>query len=105
MTHRITFYIEADQDICAFREVCKITRDAVDGDNFSFWRRRFLSVFEQPFGYEDNKSYRDGYQKRRQMLKLGAEFKRGHTRPEKDCLEILKDLILGKSMLFLLPAR
>lgn len=35
-----------DSDLCNFRLICRSTHDAVDADNCSFWRRRFLDLFE-----------------------------------------------------------
>ncbi len=35
-----------DSDLCHFRLICRSTLDAVDADNCSFWRRRFLDTFE-----------------------------------------------------------
>ena len=96
MNQRIAHHIEADQDLCAFRVVCKATRDAIDGDNLSFWRRRFLGTFEKATGYKSNKAYKEAYQKRKKAMKFGADFKRGSSRREKACLEVLRDLILGK---------
>ena len=42
----IASFLEYDSDLCNFKYISQGARDAVDADNHSFWRRRFLQYFE-----------------------------------------------------------
>ena len=87
--------------------MCRSTLDAVDADNCSFWRRRFLDYFEKPttgVSFEantnaawNNVAYKKAYQKRRSALKNGAKFAVGASKRETECLEVLRDLVVGES--------
>ena len=92
----IASHIENDSDICNFRLICRSTLDAVDADNCSFWRRKFLSCFEKPVKTMSNFEFKRTYQKRRGVLKCGALFYLGDTKREKECLEVVRDLICGE---------
>ena len=96
-TQHIASYLEYDSDVCNFRLICRSTLDAVEGDKFTFWRRRFLTCFETPrWPPSGNILYRDAYQKRRRLLKNGAAFTTGESQREIDCLELLKSLAVGE---------
>lgn len=99
LLQRIATFIEYDSDICSFRLICRSTRDAVDADKNSFWRKRFLSLFERPatslVGEEGNLVFKKTYQRRRSVLKHGADFVIGESARERACLEVLRDMIVG----------
>lgn len=102
-TQHIAAYLDSDTDLCNFRLLCHATDDAVNADGLSFWRLRFLSQFEKPAWKAsgkkliDNQVYKDQYQLRKRVLKNGARFKAGESGKEKVCLQVLKDLMLGRS--------
>lgn len=91
-----------DDDIKLYRTLCRVSAQAIDADGCSFWRRRFLRVFEMPHwqltGHRltDNEKFRDAYKRRKHTLQVGAKFKNGTGSKEKVCLEILRDLVVGK---------
>lgn len=92
---RIATFIEYDKDLCSFRGICQSTHDAVDADNCSFWRRRFLIHFDKLTMEASNQEYRRAYQKRRHILKNGAAFRGGKTERERMCIQELMEMILG----------
>ncbi|KAK5168421.1 uncharacterized protein LTR77_006991 [Saxophila tyrrhenica] len=120
-TQAIATFIETDSDLCAFRATCRSTLDAVEADGASFWRRRWAGCFERPAsdvsssggggsgssftrgsdstsssrwnGPAGNARFKEEYQKRRLVLKNGAEFMEGGGEREKVCLEVLRDLV------------
>lgn len=96
----IAHYLDADKDVCNFRLVCRSTRDAIDGDNGSFWRTKFRSKYSYAVeGAGSNAELRDEYQMRAKYLRGGLTEKfayLGWDAPEKKILEVLKSLIVGK---------
>lgn len=93
----IASFLEYDTDICNFRRICRPTLDAVDADNYTFWRRRFVSHFEDCcWPRTQNVKYRVSYQARKRLLKNGAVFTTGETRKERKCLELIRDLAIGE---------
>lgn len=104
--------LDKDQDVGNYRMICKNTLDSIDADGCSFWRRRFLTIFESPSWVftgqrlRDNEKFRDQYQKRKATLSntlpwtkhegLGFLVNYGTFRKEKRCLEILRDMIIGE---------
>ncbi|KAK3716377.1 hypothetical protein LTR37_006527 [Vermiconidia calcicola] len=97
----IASLIEYDTDLCSFRLICHATNDAVEADSCSFWRRRFLGHFERPVGEpslwkgaEGNLRFKKEYAKRRGCLKNGARFGSGETRRERECLEVVRALVV-----------
>lgn len=99
VTQHIASYLDYDSDLCTFRLVCHSTLDAVDADNCSFWRRRFQDVFESSTVLSmgrNNVAFKKAYQKRRGCLKNGASFRTGETKRERECLEVLRDLVVGE---------
>lgn len=95
----IAAQIEGDNDLGKYRFVCKATKESVDADNLSFWRRRFHERFEKSAVITNNAEFKRVYQRRRFWLKNGAIFKTGDTRKEKECLEVLRELVVGESFL------
>ena len=92
----IASFLDYDSDICKYRLICRSTLNAVDADNCSFWRRGFLACFEKPTKSMDNVAYKKAYQRRRGVLKCGAAFQTGEKKREWDCLEVLRDLVIGE---------
>ncbi|KAF2842548.1 hypothetical protein M501DRAFT_927009 [Patellaria atrata CBS 101060] len=93
LNKEIAGYLESDKDLCNFRLVCQNACNAIDGDHLSFWRHRFLQFFD-PTGRETtNAEYMRLYQTRRMWLKRGSKFYYGHKKEEKQCLQVVKDLI------------
>lgn len=92
---RIAGFVEYDKDLCSFRGICRSTNDAIDADNCSFWRRRFLAHFDLPINTLSNQEYRTAYQRRRHILKNGAAFDAGMTEREHMCIKELMEMILG----------
>jgi hypothetical protein len=93
--------LETDSEITRFRSVGSSIRDAIECNGHYFWRRLFATRFDASRfagtpGY-NNSSYMEDYQARRTWLKKGANFKAGRTMEERRCLEILLDLILGRT--------
>ena len=102
-TQDIALSFESDKDVASFREVCQSTRNAVDADACSFWRRRFLMAFEKPPDWRpsgdrarDNRRYRNEYSHRQVVLKRGADFALGSRWSEQKCLRVILDMILGE---------
>ena len=104
INQQIASELDTDQDICNFRLICRDTHDAIDADGCSFWRRRFLAIFETPQleltgqRVADNEKFRDVYKKRKNLLKNGVlqEFRNGLVPREQQCLELIRDLIIGE---------
>ncbi|KAK5675128.1 hypothetical protein LTS10_012202 [Elasticomyces elasticus] len=89
----IATYLTTDSDLCTFRLVSQSTHDAVDADNNSFWRRRFLSVFETPTwgvtrSASQNVKFKFEYQRRRKCLMFGAKYEAALVR--RDAVQIRK---------------
>ena len=102
VTQHIASHLDYDSDLCAFRLICRSTLDAVDADNCSFWRRRFLDVFESSAALttlRNNVAFKKAYQKRRGCLKNGASFRTGESKRERECLEVLRDLVVGEFLI------
>lgn len=89
-------YLESDQDIKNFRATCRHIRHNIEGHNGSFWRDRFLANFDQPHSPMSNADYKKQYQARKKMFVDGATFKFGHTEEERRCLQMLKNMVVGK---------
>ncbi|KAH7095765.1 hypothetical protein FB567DRAFT_566409 [Paraphoma chrysanthemicola] len=91
----IAHQLDIDKDIASFRLICRGTNDAIDADNFSFWRARFQSKFAFYEG-PTNKELRKTYQRRSKQLRRGNgyDFFRGHKKREKDVLLVLRELII-----------
>ncbi|TKA76036.1 hypothetical protein B0A55_05109 [Friedmanniomyces simplex] len=105
----IASYLTSDFDLCNFRLVSHATHDAVDADNDSFWRRRFLAVFETPVWgggrgrstATSNLKFKREYQKRRRCLMFGAKYEAALTRREgkeirkgTEALEVIRELLV-----------
>lgn len=100
--------LENDTDIGNYRLTCNSTKDAIDGDEYSFWRKRFLDYFDALSMADScarrraNKSLKDIYMQRRRLLQQGADFESGSTtRDAMGCLAVMRDLIIGMSKLHL----
>lgn len=99
----IALNIGNDKDLANFRLICRQTKHAIDGNNGSFWRKRFHQGYDAKAPIVSNSrtlvnnNYRIMYQRRRHYLKHGCTFDRaGITSTELRCLDILRDLIIGE---------
>ncbi|KAK0823355.1 hypothetical protein LTR73_008597 [Friedmanniomyces endolithicus] len=102
----IASYLTGDSDLCSFRLVSRSTHDAVDADNNSFWRRRFLAVFETPtWGAKRNDNtnvkFKREYQRRRRCLLFGAKYEAAVWKDEgkeirkgTEALEVLREMLV-----------
>lgn len=101
--------LENDTDLGTYRLICISTKNAIDGDNYSFWRKRFLTKFDAPSASGSskrciaNESIIEMYQLRRKLLRRGATFEHGgSTQAENNCLLVVRDLVVG---MYELPRR
>ncbi|KAK0966809.1 hypothetical protein LTS01_017602 [Friedmanniomyces endolithicus] len=102
----IASYLTGDSDLCNFRLISQSTHDAVDADNNSFWRRRFLAVFETPMwganrSGDINVKFKREYQRRRRCLLFGAKYEAAvwkhegkEIRKGTEALEVLRELLV-----------
>ena len=96
-------HLDSDRDLCNFRLTCHSANEAVDHDNYSFWRRRFMSTFEKPsWSSKPNVEYKRQYKRRKNALLYGArfdvaiKFARAKEIPKAiRALEVLKEMLLG----------
>lgn len=101
MNKEIAQYLMQDQDIANFRLICRATHDAIDGDNESFWRKKFRDNYAYKDG-ETNQQLKMKYQKRAKHLNRGISMDwkyKGHKNYEIKVLDILIDLIVGEYLL------
>lgn len=89
--------LDSDTSLCNFQASCRSAREAIEGDNFSLWRRRYISNFE-PTGWDqsENSKYKKAYHDQRKVLKNGAIFVEGRSLKERTCLNLMKELIVGE---------
>lgn len=103
----IALHTTSDADLARFRLICVDTRNAVDSDGATFWRRRFLATFDPPRSESVegtlerstkrrkpvNQWYKGKYQALRMMLRTGADFRNaGNSAKENYYLVLLRDL-------------
>jgi hypothetical protein len=93
----------SDKDVGNFRLICVSTNDAIDADHDRFWFYRFREHFDPPRCPHANHSQtKQIYQARRHAMNRGMRFIHGYTRQEKAYLQMVKDIIVGKSIASLL---
>jgi hypothetical protein len=100
MNKEIAHHLHSHRDIANFQAICRKTRDAIDGDWFSFWRAKFCEDFARPPN-KTNEQLCRLYQERWALLRRFVnmktapqyQFVRGHTQRERAIVRILKDLI------------
>ncbi|KAF1826213.1 uncharacterized protein K489DRAFT_109686 [Dissoconium aciculare CBS 342.82] len=85
--------LESDDDLKAFRLVCRSLHDAVEADGCSFWRYRFLESFDKPLGLFNNLYCKASYQQRKRWLYDPPKFELGRSRQEQVCLGVIRNLI------------
>ncbi|KAK5007161.1 hypothetical protein LTR28_005618 [Elasticomyces elasticus] len=98
----IALLLDSDRDLCTFRRICHETKNVVDGDKLSFWRRRFLTRYDKPrLSNKESKNaltantrYKVAYQRRQKWLRNGAYFVLGTKGDERRCLEVLRELAI-----------
>jgi hypothetical protein len=94
-----------DRDLCSFMEMSQFVHDVISSPESGIWRYLFINIFDSipnKFGSD----LKDLYLERRRFMKLAFSekasinptyiFKNGKTRQEKDVLDFLRPLILGK---------
>lgn len=95
----IASYVEDDKDLENFRCSCPAVNNAIDESRGYFWRCRFIDRWEAPRVGSNVKSGADfkiAYRRRNHVLNKQTRFQLGDTRRERNCLEVLRDMILGK---------
>lgn len=101
MNWAIASYLGSDKDICAFRLICRQTRDAIEGNNLSFWRMKFREKYAHADKAKtSNADLKAKYQERSKRLRRGVSegFRnQGHGKSEQKLLNVIRSLILGKS--------
>lgn len=94
--------LEDDKDISNYASICTVTRNAIEGDNLSFWRVKWRQRFAL---LEDrtNRELRRIFKRRAKYLRRGMVlvWNRGRTPRELSVIGVLKELIVGK-LLFVL---
>lgn len=97
MSQRIAEVLEDDTSIDAFMRTCRSTHAAIEGNGRSFWRRRFLATFERPQRSKSNNEFKALYLRRRLSNFHRVTFASGKSRAEKECLNTIRDIIVGPS--------
>ncbi|KAI5251286.1 hypothetical protein E4T42_04468 [Aureobasidium subglaciale] len=89
-----------DKDLATYRLVCQSTKSALDEDEGSFWRTRFLNTFDYPENIpiekkrsKMNEWFKKKYQYRKHTERQRFEFQVGNSQREVECLSLIKDLI------------
>lgn len=91
----IAHELESDRDIASYRLICRATNDAIDADNRSFWRAKFRKRYVFQEG-KTNGELQKLYQHRSKLLRRGTGYDlfRGKDDPEREVVEMLRDLIV-----------
>ncbi|KAF1972947.1 hypothetical protein BU23DRAFT_466658 [Bimuria novae-zelandiae CBS 107.79] len=97
LNKEIAHHLTDHKDIAAYSAVCIKTRDAVNGDNYSFWRAKYCEDFAMPKG-KSNKQLCDRFKFRwkwlNKFMKKRPGFVHGHSRGEKTIVSVLTELIV-----------
>jgi hypothetical protein len=86
----------SDQDIANFRLVCHSTNNAVDDDRNYFWRQRYNATYDPAGLSRPSSAMKSLYQLRRRWQRKAPVFSSGNSRDEKDFLQVIKGIIIGK---------
>ncbi|CAO2650395.1 Nn.00g016870.m01.CDS01 [Neocucurbitaria sp. VM-36] len=91
----IAHELDTDRDIATYRLICRVTNDAIDADDKSFWRVKYRENYALKEGLSNARLART-YQNRAKQLRrgIGYDFFRGHKKREVDVVEVLRDLIV-----------
>lgn len=92
-----------DKSITSYRLTCTSTKHALDEDEGSFWRTRFLDTFDPPPPHNIpteersvvNEWFKKQYQCRRRVEHQKFSFQVGNSQNEMACLSLMRDLING----------
>lgn len=92
-----------DKSITSYRLTCTSTKHALDEDEGSFWRTRFLDTFDPPPPQNIppgersvvNEWFKKQYQCRRRIELQRFSFQVGNSHNEMACLSLMRDLING----------
>jgi hypothetical protein len=100
-----------DKSIASYRLVYTSTKHALDEDEGSFWRSRYLDTFDPPQNIPTgersvvNEWFKKQYQCRKRVEYQRFDFQVGNSRKEMECLSLMKDLINGTWATFSLCSR
>jgi hypothetical protein len=90
-----------DKSVTSYRLTCISTKHALDEDEGSFWRTRFLDTFDHPQNIPTgersvvNEWFKKQYQCRKRIERQKFSFQVGNTEREMECLSLMRDLING----------
>ncbi|KAI4722389.1 hypothetical protein E4T48_01339 [Aureobasidium sp. EXF-10727] len=94
----IASYID-DKSITSYRLICRSTKHALDEDEGSFWRTRYLDSYDPPqnlpIGERSvvNEWFKKQYQCRKRVERQRFDFQAGNSKKEMECLSLMRDLI------------
>ena len=91
----IASYIGEDRNVAAFAAACHSTHAAVYCHRAQVWRTLFRESFSLPPDISNN-VLRQVYTRRRRTMRRGASFAHGQNGREKECLIVLRDIIISK---------
>ena len=90
-----------DKSVTSYRLICTSTKHALDEDEGSFWRTRFLDAFDPPQKIPTgersivNEWFKKQYQCRKRVEYQRFSFQVGNSQREMECLSLMRDLING----------
>ncbi|KAJ4354521.1 uncharacterized protein N0V89_006258 [Didymosphaeria variabile] len=100
LNKEIAHLLHDHKDIASFKAICRATRNAIDGDNFSFWRAKFCEDFARPMNKTNMqlcRQYKERWRLLRRFVTMKTfpqyQFVRGHNHNEKAIVRILAGLI------------
>jgi hypothetical protein len=100
-----------DNSVASYRLIYTSTKHALDEDEGSFWRSRYLDTFDPPQNTPTgersvvNEWFKKQYQCRKRVEYQRFDFQVGNSRKEMECLSLMKDLINGTWATFSLCSR
>lgn len=97
ISHTIAGLLETDRDVCDYIAVCRQTYGAVGNEQSYIWRKRFKEQYDM-LPNRSPGELAQKYQIRRRVLRMGAVFSFGHEFQERICMDIIRDLIIGRSV-------
>jgi hypothetical protein len=95
----IAIRIADDADLLKFALTCKDFATAIVLEKSTVWRARFLDRYDHPL-IEGPYEFRVAYQLREFVLKMFPSFAGKHAGRGRMALEVLRDMVLGKSFGF-----
>lgn len=92
---RLQQSLDTDREVCNFRLICHATNAAVQTYRCGVWRDRYAQRYDMPEkmgGWEISMMYK----LRSKLLRKSAKFLMGQEPREIRCMEVLRDLIVGR---------